>query len=244
MKIDSDGLKAMYQDYVRRKVPSPKTRCPSPEKIVRLLRSGSSNKEATELIDHISRCSLCFSEFEFILDVLRHEKEFIRDVETGLADQGKPNHQKESGLKILGWRLGWRTLFPRFSWCGALIVAGLFFVGIFVTRSILFHPTEKYRAGSLTAVELVQPAGGRVSKAALFFKWKKVDRSEYYILELFDQALAPIWKSDKITEESAALSKELITSLEVNRPYFWTVTAYLNNGEKVPSRLEKFVLKE
>jgi hypothetical protein len=84
----------------------------------------------------------------------------------------------------------------------------------------------------------------RIPRSNLIFRWEKVNHSKFYILELFDQALAPVWKSDSITAESAALPGELAGTLEVNRPYFWTVTAYLTNGEKISSRLEKFTPDE
>ena len=236
MKIDIDGLKAVYPDYVRQKKPNLLKDCPSPKKIVRLLRSGSSAKEATKIIDHISRCSLCFSELEFLLEVFRKEKNFLQEVEKRLPESEGPGHREEPRHKILGWRLDWRA---------AVIFAGFILVSFFIAKFTIFRPSEIYRAGSLTDIKLVEPAGENVSRAALVFKWKKVNNSTYYVLEFFDQALAPVWKSDRITkEESAAVPKELITTLEVNRLYFWMVTAYLDSGEKISSRLEKFVLKE
>lgn len=244
MKIDTDVLKASYQDYVRQKTPSSLKDCPSPKKIVRLLRSGTSDKEATNIIDHISRCSFCFSEFEFVLDVLRQEKDFIQEARKRLLNNETPRHRKECRQKILAWRLDWRTFVPRFSWRAALILASFIIVALFMAKSLFFRPSEKYRTGSLTGVKLVETAGGKVSRSALVFKWKKVNNSKYYILELFDQALAPVWNSDKITEESVALPKELINTLEANRPYFWMVTAFLTDGEKISSPLEKIMLKE
>jgi len=245
MKIDIDGLKAAYQDYVRQKTPCSQKDCPSAKKIARLLRSGSSDKEATKIIDHISRCSSCFSEFQFLLEVLRQEKDFIQDIEKRLPSSDEPGNRKANRRRVLGWRLEWRTVVPRFSWRGALILAGFIMVSFFMAKSFIFQPSEKYRAGSLTVIKIVEPTGEKASKAALVFKWEKVTNSKYYILELFDQALAPVWISGEITkEESAAVSKELMATLEVNRPYFWMVTAYLNKGEKISSRLERFILKD
>ena len=227
MKIDTDGLKAMYGNPARRKTPSSRAGCPPPKKLVKLLRSRSSGKEAVELIDHVSRCGSCSSEFGFLLDVFREEKDFIREVERRTAG-----------------RLERRTLISRFSWRPALILAGFLIGGILMARFIIFRPAEQYRTGSPAAVELVKPARESVAGATLSFEWRKVDRAEYYFLDLFDQALAPVWKSGRISGESAALPRELIDSLEVNRSYFWTVTAYLVNGDKVESRLERFVLTE
>jgi len=244
MRIDTDGLKAAYQDYVRHKTPSSLKDCPSPKKIVRLLRSGSSDKEATKIIDHISRCSFCFSEFEFLLEVFRQEKDFIQEVKKSLPNNDRSGRRKEPRQKSLGLRLDWRAFIPRFSWRAALLLAGFGLATFFMAKSFIFRPSEKYRTGSLAGIKLVKPVGENIPKAALVFKWKKVNGSNYYTVELFDQSLAPVWNSEKITEEFAILPKELATILEVNRPYFWMVTAYLTNGEKISSRLEKFIPKE
>lgn len=244
MKIDIDGLKGMYSDSVRQKKPGSLKDCPSPKKIVKLLRSRSSDKEATKIIDHVSRCNFCFSEFEFLLEVFRHEKEFIQEGEKRLPESDRPGPPKRPRQKILGWRLDWSALVPHFSPRAALILAGFVLVSFFIARYIIFRPPEKYRAGSLIAVKLVEPVGEKVSRGALIFRWKTVYNYQYYILELFDQALAPVWNSGKINEEFVALPKELTTTLEVNQTYFWMVTAYLNNGEKISSRLEKIILRE
>jgi hypothetical protein len=245
MKIDTDGLKAAYQENIREKIPPSPRDCPSPKKIVRLLRSGCSDKEATKLIEHISHCSSCFTEFGFVSEVLRQEKDFVEEVIQRLPDDDQPGRRKERRQRAFGWRSHWRALIPRFSWSAALILAGTILVGFFVAKSTIFQPSEKYRSGTLPGIQLIEPAGERASRAALVFRWKKVNNSRYYICELFDQALKPIWNSEEITEnELAALPKDINATLEVNRSYFWMVTAYLKNGEKISSRLEKFSLRE
>jgi len=244
MRIDTDRLKTVYQDYIRQKTPSSLKDCPSPKKIIRLLRSRSSDKEATEIIDHISRCSVCFSEFEVLLEVLRQEKGFIQEVEKRLLNSDRPGHQRESRQKILGRLLDWRAFVPRFSWRTALFLGGFILASFFMAKFIIFQPSDTFRSESLAGVKLVDPVSEKVAKAALVFRWKRVDHSKFYILELFDRALAPVWNSDKITVESAVLPKKLAMTLEVNRPYFWMVTAYLANGEKISSRLEKFIPKK
>ena len=244
MKIDSANLKALYQAYVRSKTPSSLKGCPSPKKMIRLLRSKSSAKEATEIVDHISRCSFCFYEFEFLLEVLRREKDFIQEVEQILPSRETREGQKGNRQTIFGSRMGRRSFFSRFSWRTAFFLAGFVLVGFFVSKFVIFRAPEKYRTGSLARVELLQPVEEKISKSSLVFKWEDVKNSEYYILELFDQALSPVWKSEKIARDSAVLPEELARSLDISRSYFWMVTAHLSNGETIASRLEEFALKE
>jgi hypothetical protein len=241
MRIDSDELKALYQAHVRSKTPSSLKDCPSPKKMMRLLRSKSSAKQATQIIDHVSRCSSCFCEFEFLVDVLRKEKEFIQEVEQLVQSREARLGRGPDRRKILGLRLGWRTLL---SWRTALVLAGFVLAGFLVSKLILFRAPEQYRTGASAGFELLQPVEKRIPRASLVFKWEGVGDSEYYILELFDQALAPVWKSGKINGTSTVLPEELARTLETDRSYFWMVTAYKPAGEKITSRLEEFFLIE
>ena len=244
MKIDTDRLKALYRDYVRQKTPASLDGCPSPERLLRLLRSRSSDREATEIVDHISRCRFCFSEFGFVLDVLRQEKEFVRELENRQPLDGRPGPRKGLRQKIFEWRLGWRHLIPRFSWHAALVLAGFVLAGFLITRSVIFRSSETYRGPASAGLELLEPRGDDVSRGKLVFRWNKAANSEYYILELFDQDLTPVWKTGKITAESVAPPRDVSAALEVRRPYFWEVTAHLPKGLMVSSPIEKFILKD
>jgi hypothetical protein len=241
MRIDSDDLKALYQAHVRSQTPSSLKDCPSPKKMMKLLRSKSSAKEATQIIDHISRCSSCFREFEFLVDVLRKEKEFIREVEQLAQSPEACVDRRSDRRKILGLRVGWR---PLLSWRTALLLAGFFLAGFMVSKLVLFRAPEQYRTAASAGLELLQPVAKKIPRSSLVFKWEGVEDSEYYILELFDQALAPVWKSGKINENSFVLPEGLAKTLEADRSYFWMVTAYKTAGEKIISRLEEFFLIE
>jgi hypothetical protein len=244
MRIDSDDLKALYQAHVRSKTLSSLKDCPSPKKMMRLLRSKSSAKEATQIVDHISRCSSCFCEFEFLVDVLRKEKEFIREVEQLVQSREARVGRKADCRTIFGLRMGWRPLLSRLSWRTAFFLAGFVLAGFLVSKLVLFRAPEKYRTGTSAGFELIQPVAKRIPRSSLVFKWEEVEDSEYYILELFDQALTPIWKSGKINEKFAVLPEGLTRMLETDRSYFWMVTACKTTGEKITSRLEEFSLIE
>ena len=245
MKIDTDGLKAAFRDYVRGQAPASIKDCPSPEKMVRLLRSGASDKEATAILDHITRCRSCFSEFEWVRDILRLEKNLVQELESSLAkraDESSPG--RVPVRKIRPRRPDWRAFIPRMSWAAALLLAGLIIVSAVVLKTGLFHTSEEYRSPSSAGVKLVEPTRVKVVRSGLVFRWEKVRNCQHYILELFDQALAPIWTSGPIPEESAPLPGELADSLHIDEPYFWMVTAVLADGERISSPLARIVLKK
>jgi hypothetical protein len=244
MRIDSQKLKALYRGYVQSRTPAGRLGCPPTEKIIAFLRSEASKGEATEIVDHISSCSFCLREFEFAAEVLRKEKDFIREVEHRLSGSGAAAEKDEKQGKSPGAKPGWRALIPRLSWRGAVLLASSVLIVFLVSRLVVFRPAERYRAVPAASVELLDPVEKAVSISSLIFRWKEVKEAEYYTLELFDQTLRPLWKSGKTGENSAVLPQALAGKLEVNRSYFWMVTAYFSGGEKVASRLEEFSLKE
>ena len=244
MKIDSNELKAQYQAYVESQKPISRKECPSTKKLLRLLRSRSSEKQATKIVDHISHCSYCAREFKFLVEVIRNENVLLQDIEQLLSSRQANESQKNDDLKTYDSRMARRYFFSRFSWRTALLITSFIIVGFIISSRILFRTDEKYRTDHIAGVELLQPVDEKISKTSLMFEWKDVKSSQYYILELFDKALVPIWKSDKIFKNSAVLPPELATKLQINSSYFWMITALISNGEQIKSRMAEFVIKE
>jgi len=228
MKIDTAGLKSLFQAEVRSKPPGSREDCPGPEKIVWLLRSRIPRKKAAKIIDHISRCPDCAGELEFLLDVFRHEETFIQETKEWLAGQKIP---------------GWRSFSPRFSWRTASILAGSVLIVLAVLVAVILRVPEKYRAGSPAKIVLLQPAGEKMSRSSLVFRWQGVPGSEYYVIELFDEGLQPVWKSERIGQSRFIPPSDLLNRLIVEGRYFWMVTAF-SGGEKTVSSLEEFILIE
>jgi len=228
MKIDTAGLKSLFQAEVRSKLPGSREDCPGPGKIVGLLRSEVSRKKAEKIIDHISRCPDCVREIEFLLAVFRQEESFILETKAWLA-----------GQKIRGRR----GFFPRFSWRTASILAGSVLVILAVLATVVLRIPEKYRAGPLAKIVLLQPVGEKMSRSSLVFRWQGIPGSEYYVIELFDEDLKPIWKSEKIGQNRFIPPRDIANRLSAKRSYFWMVTAF-SGGEKTASSLEEFVLIE
>jgi hypothetical protein len=226
MKIDTAGLKSLFQAQVRSKPSRLREDCPGPEKIVRLLRSEVSRRKATKIIDHISRCSDCAGELELLLGIFRQEETFIQETKAWLAGQKTP---------------GRRVFSPCFSWRTASILAGSVLIVLAVLATVVLRLPERYRAGPLAKVVLLQPVGEKMARSSLAFRWQAIPGSEYYIIELFDEGLQPIWKSDKISQNRFIPPSDLVNRLSAKKPYFWMVTAFAG-GEKTASSLEEFVL--
>jgi len=228
MKIDTATLKALFQAQAGPKSPGPREDCPGPEKIVGLLRSRLSRKKATKIIDHLSRCPDCIRELEFLLAVFRQEESFILETKAWL------DGQKRSGPWIFPRRLSWKT---------ASVLAGSVVIVLAVLATLVLRIPERYRAAAPARIVLLHPAGEKTPKSSLVFSWQGIRGSEYYVIELFDEGLQSVWKSEKISQNRFIPPRDLANRLSAKRSYFWMVTAF-SGGEKTASSLGEFVLTE
>ncbi len=70
------------------------------------------------------------------------------------------------------------------------------------------------------------------------FRWQPIPDSDHYVLELFDEALLPVWTSNKIRDVQIPFPPNLKTG----KTYFWMVTAYSDEATLAESELARFVI--
>jgi hypothetical protein len=244
MEMDDERLKSAFQAYLETKRPPSRDGCPPPESLLRLLRSNAPRREAARTIEHVSACGACAAEFQVLLEVLRQEKAFVRDVEKFIMDSAG-SHRRGAIFQRTLDRLRGLKIFPaRPSPRLAALAAGLAVVCLVVVSTFLLRTSETFRSSSLARVELLQPVDSSLRLSQPVFKWEAVKDSEYYILELFDKTLLPVWKSEAVSRPGLVLSPSLARGLRVNDSYFWMVTAHFPDGETIASSLQKFTLVE
>ena len=103
---------------------------------------------------------------------------------------------------------------------------------------------RKYRGAESRSVMLITPNKKTTLKTQLEFEWEHVQNSDYFILEIFDESLYPIWNSDKITVNHTLLSEEITNRLLKQKTYYWMVTAFLSDGKTIESRLQGLVISD
>jgi len=244
MKIKNKDLIKLYKAHIMENIPHSQKSCPPSNEIISFFKSKTSEKQKSRIIEHITKCSSCAQEFEFMLQTRREEGKLIGGI--GKLLQSKENItaiKKRAGKKINHTNERRKSFLPRLSWKYALPLAG---VAIIISAFLFFQNLGKreYRGPDLSKIRLIEPISGKYSKSLLVFKWNESKDSEYYILELFDETLFQIWKSDKITKNQTILPAELAKSLNTNKTYFWMVTAFLPDGKKIESEIEEFTLTE
>ena len=73
MKIKHKDLQQLYKYFVMENIPESRKNCPPSKEIINFFRAKLSEKQKTNIIDHITHCYYCAQEFEFILQTLRHK---------------------------------------------------------------------------------------------------------------------------------------------------------------------------
>lgn len=242
MKIKHKDLQKLYKDFVMESIPKSRKDCLPTKEIINFFRFKLSEKQKSNIINHITHCYYCAQEFEFILQTLRYEGKLSEEIRNLIQQEKDETRLKTRSGKIsLNSRKKKKIFIPVLSWKYAILpVAAL----LIISFLIFFQRSEKqgFRGANLNQVQLIESINGKYSKSQLVFRWNKLKDSEYYIFELFGETLLPVWKSNRISINRAVLPNELIKKLSINNTYLWMVTAFLHDGRSVKSEMEEFTL--
>jgi hypothetical protein len=241
MKIKHNDLQKLYKAYIVDRVPQSRKKCPHPKEIINFFNSRLNENKISQLIDHITNCFYCAQEFEFIIQTLREQEKLSEEIGNLLRSENfrmkTEKRVKEDALRSATKK---RFLFPVLS---LKYILPFLVAAIIISALILFKKTEKieYRDESIPQINLIEPINGKYFKSSSLFKWTEIKNSSYYILEIFDETLYPVWESNKISRNYSILPEEALKKLFKNKAYFWMVTAYFSNGRKIESILEEFI---
>lgn len=148
-----------------------------------------------------------------------------------------PTADSASQPEDIGKELGYPAL-----WQGALALLGLSL--IVYSFLVIGHQAEVSGTRQLASAEisLLSPKQGLALSSPAIFRWQAKPGSEYYVVELFDENLLPVWTSDKIQDLQARLPSEIALRLRPGQAYFWMVTSYLRGSKCAESGLLRFVV--
>lgn len=245
MKINSKDLKILYSAHLIENTPPSRKNCPPTKEIINLIRLKLSKKRKAKIIDHVTECYFCYEEFQSILEILREENKLICAInELAIKGNEIPHNKKEIPKDLFPQRNKSIPFFQRLSW--KFVSVSLAFILILSTISIfvlfLNRDQNDYRSEYYPSIRLIDPIGGKIQKTLLKFRWVEIEESEYYIIEIFDETLFPVWRSNKIYSNDFTPPEEIADRLKKNKRYFWMLTAYFPDGRKNESRIEQFIL--
>jgi len=234
MKINLQGLRNLFQSYIAESTQMNRENCPSPEILSECLQGKASKKNKNSVIDHISHCRFCLEEFQFILEIQREKKKLIQKIAHLYNGHSKKGRTKRKRIYIQFFQKSWNRAY--FAAGIVLVVAVGFALYIFINGGL----EQKFRGTNIDYIKLIQPKHKKTTKAPIVFHWRKMENAEYYILELFDNTLFPIWKSQKIPGNKILLPKDIMESLSPGKSYFWFITGFFPGDRIIESSLEQF----
>jgi hypothetical protein len=230
MKTEYDDLKKLYQGYITSKIPGNRNKCPSPMALFTSFKSSTSLRNKKKIIGHITDCSFCREEFDLLLELQRYQASSIT-VTNETSSTASSADKLEAGN--IGRRLIWRYAYFLFGL--ALIISAYYLI---VQKNDL---AEVKRASEL-GILLISPMHVHTLPKPLLFQWQDQSASQYYILELFDNSLLPVWTSQKILDVQIQLPDEVLSRLHSGNYYFWMITAFSSIQKISESELMCFLV--
>jgi len=229
MICDDDNLKAFYQGFLASQKPETRAGCPATDDIVDSFDNSASRSMKKKVVDHIAGCPLCREEFMLLLESRKQPTELSPSKNTMRKYASpKANFPMQMARPII-----WQYLF---------LLLGLS-LGV-ASALLLVHQKEELRVqrGNEASISLTYPKPNQPITKPFIFRWEEYPASEYYILEIFDESLLLIWTSDKILENRLPIQPEVYIHLNLQKPYYWTVTAYAQDSIVMESTLARFMV--
>ncbi len=217
MRIDDDQLKELFQGLATSRKPLTRNGCPSPEDLASSFEPSASVRKKKRIVDHISGCSFCREEFVMLFEIQKQDP-----VRLGALNQGRSGH------------------LPLWQFACILLGFGLVMTSFFV--SIHQKELSTIERSAATGITLFSPKADQSLSGPPVFRWQGRSTSDHYILELFDEALLPIWTSGKIRDSKIPIPPEIYATLQPGKPYFWMVTAFSHRSKIEESELGRFVI--
>lgn len=239
MIINDDDLKSIYKSYILTRTPLSRQACPSSEEISNIFIDSGLKAEKEKIIDHITNCSYCIKEFDVFLKISRQEQKLVEEINLFLKDKGGPSPVPKKNNKVmmkfsLAWKLTLASLI-------VIIITGAIFL---ITNGPIFNKKTEKRGDRPGQIRLLEPHPDHASETPLLFRWDEIAGRDYFIIEIFDESLSPLWKSAKIFETFYRLPPDVERQMHRGRSYFWMITVFFTNGLTRESHLEEFSIAD
>lgn len=235
MRINDDNLKSIYKSYVLTRTPLSRRACPSSEEISNIFIDSGLKEEKEKIIDHITNCSYCVQEFDAFLEITRQEQKLVEEINLFLKTEDRPSPvSKKNTKKMMKFALAWKFALASVI---AVVLAGATF---FITNGLIFNKKTEKRGDRPGQIRMLAPRSDHAFESPLLFRWNEIAERDYFIIEIFDESLSPLWKSAKVFETSYRLPPDVEGLMHKGRSYFWMVTVFFSNGLTRESHLEEF----
>jgi hypothetical protein len=214
----------IYRKYFQTRGPQKTGGCAELGEIASFFSHRTSRKKKYRLLRHIFDCETCRNEFDWLRDLN------LRAVSLG-EDVKRLNQVSRSNFLLKRW-----------SWIGigaATLTISLFL--IVPAHRISPKSGAVYReSAQLQFRDVVPYLGGVVTRANLHFSWKTPLPGGSFIFELYDPALALIWRSPTIAETAIRIPENILRILREDQLYYWSISGTWDDKSFIESPLFSF----
>lgn len=231
MKINSKELKKLFNDYLYKNEHESRITCPSFNELINIFTSNPFSLKRRKIIKHISKCPKCAEETKLIISIIKETDKLSKQankIYSSLLDNSiKKNHYRHS------------SIIPalKFSIPFSIIIIGIILVFFF-----LQNRTPVLRGDKYPPVILISPINEIYDESIPVFNWEFSLQPDFFCLEIYDESLNLIWRSSKIFSTCYKLPINTLYCLKQNSLYYWSVTAFLPDSNKIESGLGRFKL--
>lgn len=230
MSSDLDKLKELFQGYAASSPHLSRVGCPSSDEIVASFEPRTSRRQKTRIIEHIAHCPLCREEFMMLVERQSREPK--------AAEPATPSRAgKHRGLRGAGLIRP-----PNAFWRFAATLLGLTL--LVWSLVVVVHQRERWNVlrNSGATIRLLAPKPDRRVSRPPLCRWQAKIVADYYVLELFDGLLLPVWTSGPVRERELRLPSEVFARLVPGQRYYWMVTGYSGPAPTGESQMGRFVV--
>jgi hypothetical protein len=224
------------------------SRCPSKKEIIRFFEEESADAvREREILEHVLACPECRLIFEAAMEIEARGREILHGLEGN--DLGGADSRKRLRLRArTELRLLRRNRKPGKAaarrWI-AVPAAGIALVALIVYLAApgLFSGRSGERSGSLSEISLLKPRG-TAAGTPLDFQWTSRHEVRSYRLEIYDQALEPVYRSAPLTQDRFVLPSSMESELKIGSIYFWKIVAAFTDDRTIESEFGRFIYKK
>jgi hypothetical protein len=229
----------LYRQYMAEQNSPTEKRCPSIGEIFSFFRLRTRRRRKFRILRHIAICHRCRKEFEWMHGLDR------RAARLGLEIEALGRVETQSG------RAGREEKFRRGPKPAQKFAFAGFGIAALILGIVLLKPGTRlssnrpsiYRETGQPQIYAVYPwLRASLPKSELHFKWRSSFPCEYFLVELFDEALILVWKSPQSAESTAKIPISILRALKVGRPYYWSITGIVEGTAVTESPLFSFRL--
>ena len=234
MKTNPTQIAEVYRAYLDERKAEPGEGCPIPEDLVQFATQGANRKARVRIMEHVSNCADCALVLKSILRLSGEIDKLTGKTEVfQRCPQDEALGKKERFQLIPGRR------------AAVAMLAGMIGLTIITLSVIRISDRPVVRGTAGPRVQLLSPKQGATYPAEdIKFKWEAVPKAARYTVELFNRSLEKIWRSGPISNAGTELPAEARGVIFKGETYFWRVTAVLEEGEELVSRLAEFSIRK